>query len=190
MQFHFSACVYSDFPTLFIEQTILSRMLLNISLLYCFSLFIYFLIIPCTIWDIILPNKDQTYTAFIGIVLNTGPSGKLWKSIDYKYINLFLVSLFWSLIYIYVFIQLECGNYLMMYVYICQKCMLYTLLLFSHSVLSNSFATPWTIAFQNPLSMLFPRLEHCGGLPFPSPGGLPQPQIKLCLLYCRRILYC
>lgn len=50
-----------------------------------FSLLIYFLIIPCTIRDIILPNKDQTYTAFIGIVLNTGPSGKLWKSVDYKY---------------------------------------------------------------------------------------------------------
>ena len=83
-----------------------------------------------------------------------------------------------------------CHRLLRKYVYICPKCMLYTLLLFSHAVLSNSFVTPWTIALQAPLSMLFPRQEYWRGLPFPSPGGLPQPQIELCLLYCRRILYC
>ena len=29
---------------------------------------------------------------------------------------------------------------------------------------------PWTVAFQAPLSMGFPRQEHWSGLPFPSPG--------------------
>ena len=32
----------------------------------------------------------------------------------------------------------------------------FLLLLFSHSVLSDSFATPWTVAWQAPLSMGFP----------------------------------
>ena len=37
------------------------------------------------------------------------------------------------------------------------------------------FATPWTIACQAPLSMGFSRQEYWSGLPFPSPGYLPDP---------------
>ena len=33
-----------------------------------------------------------------------------------------------------------------------------------------------------PLSMGFPRQEHCSGLPFPLPGDLPHPGIKLVYL--------
>ena len=40
------------------------------------------------------------------------------------------------------------------------------------------FMTPWTLAHQSPLSMRFPRQEHWSGLPFPSPGDLPNPGIK------------
>ena len=43
------------------------------------------------------------------------------------------------------------------------------LLLLSCGVVSNSFATPWTVAHQAPLSMWFPRQEFYSGLPFPSP---------------------
>ena len=49
---------------------------------------------------------------------------------------------------------------------------------FSHRVLSDSFVTPWTIGYQAPLSMGFPRQEYWSGLPFPSPGDLPDPGIK------------
>ena len=49
-------------------------------------------------------------------------------------------------------------------------------LLFSHLVLSNSFATPWTVAHQAPLSMEFPRQESWSGLPYSSLRGLPQPR--------------
>ena len=38
--------------------------------------------------------------------------------------------------------------------------------------------TPWTVARQVPLSLGFPRQEYWGGLPFPSPGVLPDPGIK------------
>ena len=36
------------------------------------------------------------------------------------------------------------------------------------------FATPWTVAYQAPLSMEFSRQEYWSGLPFPSPGDLPD----------------
>ena len=36
-------------------------------------------------------------------------------------------------------------------------------------------AAPWTVAFQVPQSMGFPREEYWSGLPFPSPGDLPDP---------------
>ena len=51
--------------------------------------------------------------------------------------------------------------------------------MFSCSVASNSLVTPWTIAHQAPLSMGLPRQEYWSGLPFPSPGDLPYPGIKL-----------
>ena len=38
--------------------------------------------------------------------------------------------------------------------------------------------TPWTVACQTPLSLEFPRQEYWSGLPFPTPGDLPNPGIK------------
>ena len=40
------------------------------------------------------------------------------------------------------------------------------------------FATPWTVTHQTPLSMEFPSQKYWSGLPFPSPGTLPDPGIK------------
>ena len=40
------------------------------------------------------------------------------------------------------------------------------------------FTTSWTVARQAPLSMEFSRQEYWNGLPFPSPGDLPDPGIK------------
>ena len=40
------------------------------------------------------------------------------------------------------------------------------------------FATPWTVAYQAPPSVGFSRQECWSGLPFPSPGDLPDPGIK------------
>ena len=44
--------------------------------------------------------------------------------------------------------------------------------------MSSSFVTPWIVAYQVPLSMGFPRQEYWSGLPFPSPGELPDPGIE------------
>ena len=58
------------------------------------------------------------------------------------------------------------------------------------------FATLGTVAHQVPLSTGFSRQEYWSGLPFPSPGYLPHPGFEpcllclLCLLHCRRTLYC
>ena len=40
------------------------------------------------------------------------------------------------------------------------------------------FATPWTVAYQAPLSMEFSRQEYWSRLPFPPPGALPYPRIE------------
>ena len=45
--------------------------------------------------------------------------------------------------------------------------------------MSDSFATLWTVAPQAHLSMGFSKQEYWSGLPFPSPGDLPGPGIKL-----------
>ena len=39
-------------------------------------------------------------------------------------------------------------------------------------------ATPWTVAYQAPPSMGFSRQKYWSGLPFPSPGDLPEPGIE------------
>ena len=52
------------------------------------------------------------------------------------------------------------------------------------------FSTPWTVAFQTPLSMGFSSQEFWSVLRFPPPGNLPDSGIKPCI-FCigRRILY-
>ena len=45
--------------------------------------------------------------------------------------------------------------------------------------MSDSLETPWTVARHSPLSMEFSRQEYWSGLPFPPPGDLPHPGIKL-----------
>ena len=40
------------------------------------------------------------------------------------------------------------------------------------------FPTPWTVAYQDPPSMGFSKQEYWSGLPFPSPGNIPDPGIE------------
>ena len=46
---------------------------------------------------------------------------------------------------------------------------------FSHVRL---FGMLWTVACKAPLPVEFPRQEYWSGLPFPSPGDLPDPGIE------------
>ena len=61
-------------------------------------------------------------------------------------------------------------EYCMQYVCMCTR-------MRAVSVMSDS-ATPWTVAHQVLLSMEFSRQEYWSGLPFPSPGDLPEPGIE------------
>ena len=65
-------------------------------------------------------------------------------------------------IYCYITSQDEC-------VYVC------VLSSFSHV---GFLATLWTVAHQAPLPVEFSRQEYWSGLPFPSPGDLPDPGIE------------
>ena len=40
------------------------------------------------------------------------------------------------------------------------------------------FAAPWAVALKVPLSMEFSRQKYWSGLPFPTPGNLPDPEIE------------
>ena len=83
-------------------------------------------------------------------------------------------------IYIYIYIYKYINTYINTYI---------DLLLFSHSVVSGSFVTPWTIAFKAPLSMGLPRWEYWGGLPFPPQEIFLTQRSNWEFLHCRQILY-
>ena len=57
----------------------------------------------------------------------------------------------------------------------------------SHFSCVHLLAIPWTVAHQPPLSMGFSRQEYWSGLPFPSPGGLPEPRDQTRISYTSRI---
>ena len=44
--------------------------------------------------------------------------------------------------------------------------------------MSDSFAIPWTVAHQSPLSMGFPREEYWRGLPLPSSRDLLDSEVE------------
>ena len=48
--------------------------------------------------------------------------------------------------------------------------------------MSDFFVAHWTVVHQAPPSMGFPRQEYWSGLPFPPPGDLPDPGVKLASL--------
>ena len=56
----------------------------------------------------------------------------------------------------------------------CWCCCCYCLVVKLYLIL----ATPWAVACQVPLSMGFPRQEYWRGLPFASPGDLPNPRMS------------
>ena len=66
--------------------------------------------------------------------------------------------------------------------------------------LCPTLVTPWAVAPQTPPSVGFPRQKYWSGLPFPSPGDLPDPGIEprspmlqadsfFFFFFCRQILY-
>ena len=52
----------------------------------------------------------------------------------------------------------------------------------------RSLVFPWTIAWQAPLFVEFPRQEYWSGWPFPSPGDLPDPGIRSSALQAASLL--
>ena len=57
--------------------------------------------------------------------------------------------------------------------------MVMVVLSLSHTNHIRTLVNPWTAACQAPLSMGFPKQEYWSGLPFPSPGTLPDLEIEL-----------
>ena len=61
----------------------------------------------------------------------------------------------------------------------CIECECVCVYVVSHSVVSGSLQPHGLVAQQASLSMELSRQEYWGGLPFPYPGDLPDPGIKL-----------
>ena len=63
---------------------------------------------------------------------------------------------------------------------VCLKLILHCKSAMRRCVLSHVrlFAAPWTVACQASLSVGFSRQEYWSGLPCPSPGYLPDPEIE------------
>ena len=55
--------------------------------------------------------------------------------------------------------------------------------------MSNSVATPWTIACQSPLNMGFPKQEYWCGLTFSSSGDLSHPRDRICVSFMNRHIH-
>ena len=86
-------------------------------------------------------------------------------------------------IYIYIYVCIMCIYVCVYYVYVC-VCVCVCIYIYIYIVKMKSLscadsATPWAVAYQAPLSMGFSRQAYWSGLPFPSPGDLPDPGIKL-----------
>ena len=59
----------------------------------------------------------------------------------------------------------------------------------SCSIVSDSYATPWTVDYQAPQSMEFSRQEYWSGLPFPLQGIFPTQGLNLGLPHYKQMLY-
>ena len=69
------------------------------------------------------------------------------------------------------------------------------MLLFNGKVVSDTFVTPWTVAYQTPLFMGFSKQEYWSGLPFLSPGAshkshqMPNKHFKVAMKSYKRAYY-
>ena len=71
-----------------------------------------------------------------------------------------------------------------MHMHIPNICMHVLLLLLSHFSRVRLCATPWTAAYQAPLSLGFSRQEYWSGVPLPSPMHVLNQDIQSCLTLC------
>ena len=80
-------------------------------------------------------------------------------------------------VHVYVCMYIDIHTYIHTHVCVC-VCVCIQLLLFSCKVVSDSFSTPWTVAYQAPLSIGYPKQEDWNGLPLPFLGYLTNLGIK------------
>ena len=117
------------------------------------------------------PGIEPGLPAVMCWVLTTGPPGNSPPFLIYISVIYFQQNVCISSNIIVCFGLL----FMLGYCYISKQCLLLLCQLLGRVWL---FGTPWTIAHQPPLSMGFSRQQYWSGLPFLSPGDLPDPGIK------------
>jgi len=104
------------------------------------------------------PGTEPESPALESRFLTIGPS---WNSLP----NIFIENVFYSIMVTMCFFNWICWwHNLCVHTQLLSRVWL--------------FATPWTVTYQAPLSMLFPMQEYWNGLPFPSPWDLPNPGVN------------
>ena len=142
--------------------------------------FILFQMKPCKIYLRVQRLNTAWEIMFLPVLLLekgwVKGNGRVWNMK-----NLGVYLFFWmNKSYEYLKPHIFQGQCLFLFLNIIWKIMLITPRLsmkWSCSGVSNS-ATAWTVGHQAPASMGFPRQEYWNGLPFPSPGDLPDLEIK------------
>jgi len=93
----------------------------------------------------------------------------------HEHLCIWMWVFWWMLIYNAVLVSgVEHGNSVLLHI------------LLSYCSIASAGLTlviPCIVALQAPLSVRFPRQEYWSGLPFPSPGDLPDQESNLCLLH-------
>ena len=104
---------------------------------------------------------------------NHGSNRLVYASRNSMYMYFFILYLYFFILYLLLLIYSSCFAKIFplhpVYTYTVHG---YMLSCFSCVWL---FVTPWTVAYQAPLSMGFSRLEYWSGLPCPPPRDLPNP---------------
>ena len=79
-----------------------------------------------------------------------------------------------------LFVQVRICSETVLWMFLDRTCTLHFKVCCCCSVaqLCPTLATPWTVAYQAPLSMEFSKQEYQSGLSFPSPGDIPDPGMK------------
>ncbi|XP_070659687.1 natural cytotoxicity triggering receptor 3 ligand 1 [Bos indicus] len=117
-------------------------------------------IYQCVVWHVSLPTIQS-----LDFQLILHPESE--KKTDWLSIGMIVVIIIGLIILLYIFLKTRSV-----------KCWKWCLLERVCAHVVQLFMTLWSVVCQAPLSMEFSKQEHWNGLPFPSPGAFPNPEIE------------
>ena len=166
----------SSLPSLFVNKILL----LHSTFIYILSVAAFILQGPT--W--IVATETPKVQSICWLALNRKTFCQSWYGLLYGYTKYYINHIkldasFGQLLFAIIIMSLKCApiSHLDQFLILTTKLLHWKNVCSVTSVKSVS-AIPWTVARQAPLSLGFSRQEYWSGLPYPSPGDLPNPGIK------------